>query len=213
MDFLSIVYVNKYLLELISNYHHYIYIILFILIFSETGILIASFPPGDMVVFLLGSLAAIGVLDIYWLTIAMVLGVFTGDSSSFFIGKFLGKKLFSNPNSTIFRHDVLQKVHNFYEHHGVKAIILARFVPVVRAFAPFSAGIGYMPYRKFVGFSFLASILWIFILLGAGFLAGNLPIVKHHFSLIVLVIIVMSVLSILPLIKMVYDEIKNIKQK
>lgn len=200
-----ILHLDKYLIEVVNSYHNYFYIILFIVIFCETGLVVTPFLPGDSLLFLAGGLAGAGNLDFFILAFTIIIAAFCGDNCNFFIGRFLGEKLFSNPKSKIFRRDILRKTHDFYEHHGRKTIILARFVPLIRTFAPFVAGLGYMPYSRFIGFSFLGSILWVTILLGGGFLFGNLPMVKQHLSLVIILVVV---LSILPMIKMVYDEIR-----
>jgi membrane-associated protein len=206
MELINIIlHLDKYLLEVVNTYHNYFYIILFIVIFCETGLVVTPFLPGDSLLFLAGGLAGAGNLEFFVLAITIIVAAFCGDNCNFFIGKFLGEKLFSNPKSKIFRHDILRKTHDFYERHGRKTIILARFVPLIRTFAPFVAGLGYMPYSRFIGFSFIGSILWVTILLGGGFLFGNLPFIKQHLSLIILLVVI---LSVLPIVKMVYDEIK-----
>ena len=206
MELINIVlHLDKYLLEVVNTYHNYFYIILFIVIFCETGLVVTPFLPGDSLLFLAGGLAGAGNLEFSILAITIIFAAFCGDNCNFFIGKFLGEKLFSNPKSKIFRQDILRKTHDFYERHGRKTIILARFVPLIRTFAPFVAGLGYMPYSRFIGFSFIGSLLWVTILLGGGFLFGNLAFVKQHLSLVILLVVI---LSVLPIIKMVYDEIK-----
>ena len=205
MEFISLIDIEKYLLDLINNYHNYIYIILLVATFTETGLVIASFPPGDAAIFLLGSLAGAGILNIYMLALAIFIGVLIGDSSSFFIGKFLGKRLFANPTSKIFRHSILKRTNDFYERHGIRTVFLGRFTPILRSFTPLVAGIGRMPYHIFITFNLLAIFLWVTILIGAGFLFGNLPFIKNNFTLIILIVII---ISILPIIKVIYNEIK-----
>ena len=125
-----------------------------------------------------------------------------GPNVNFALGKFVGQKLFSNPNSKIFRKDILDKTHQFYERHGSKAIVIARFIPLIRTFAPFVAGVGQMTYRKFLSFSLLASMLWVIIFLIGGYLFGNIPVIKDHISVIILIVMV---ISILPVVKIIWD--------
>ena len=123
-----------------------------------------------------------------------------GDNTNFFLGRIIGKKLFANPKSKIFRQDILNKTHDFYEKHGHKAIIVARFIPLLRTFAPFVAGIGQMTYRKFISYSILASLLWVVIFLCGGYLFGNIPVIKEHISLIILSVMVISLIPVLKIL-------------
>ena len=207
MDLLQIIlHLDKYLITVISQYHNYFYLILFLVIFCETGLVIAPFLPGDSLLFLAGGLSASGGLSFLITAITIAAAAFLGDNCNFFIGRFLGKQLFKNPTSKIFRQDILKRTHEFYEHHGRKTILLARFVPLIRTFAPFVAGLGTMPYLRFIGFSLLASLLWVSILLGGGYLFGNIPLIKEHLSLVILIVMIVSVI---PVVKMVWDEIKH----
>jgi membrane-associated protein len=206
MEFISLIDIENYLLDLINNYHNYIYLILLIAVFTETGLVIASFPPGDATAFLLGSLAGAGVLNIYILLPIVFIGVLLGDNSSFFIGKFLGNRLFANPNSKIFKRNILNNAHNLYKRHGIKTVFLGRFTPILRSFTPFIAGIGHMPYHIFLSFNILSIFAWVTILLGTGFIFGNVSFIKNNFSLL---IILMLVFSVLPIIKLIYNEIKT----
>jgi membrane-associated protein len=171
-------------------------------IFCETGLVVTPFLPGDSLLFVAGAFAGAGQLHIGVLIVILILAAFLGDNTNFIFGKFVGDKLFSNPNSEIFRRDILAKTHEFYERHGSKAIIIARFIPLVRTFAPFVAGLGHMTYRKFVSFSLIASLLWVVIFLCGGFLFGNIPVIKEHMSLIIMAVMVISVL---PALKMIWD--------
>jgi membrane-associated protein len=179
-----------------------IYALLFLIVFCETGLVVTPFLPGDSLLFVAGAFAGAGQLHIGVLIVILILAAFLGDNTNFIFGKFVGDKLFSNPNSKIFRRDILVKTHEFYERHGSKAIIIARFIPLVRTFAPFVAGLGHMTYRKFVSFSLIASLLWVIIFLCGGFLFGNIPVIKEHMSLIIMAVMVISVL---PALKMIWD--------
>lgn len=203
MEFINIIlHLDKYIGVVLTNYHEYFYLLFFLVIFCETGLVIFPFLPGDSLLFVAGAFAGAGQLHIGILAMILILAAFLGDNTNFFIGKFIGQKLFSNPQSKIFRKDILDKTHEFYEKHGSKAIIIARFIPLVRTFAPFVAGLGQMTYRKFLLFSIVASLLWVIIFLLGGFMFGNIPVIREHMSLIILAVMVISVL---PALKMIWD--------
>lgn len=203
MDIINIIlHLDKYIGVVLENYHSYFYILFFLVIFCETGLVVTPFLPGDSLLFVAGAFAGAGQLHIGVLIVILILAAFLGDNTNFIFGKFVGDKLFSNPNSKIFRRDILAKTHEFYEKHGSKAIIIARFIPLVRTFAPFVAGLGHMTYRKFVSYSLIASLLWVMIFLCGGFLFGNIPVIKQHMSLIIMAVMVISVL---PALKMIWD--------
>jgi len=209
MQFIELIlHLDTYLVQVVNTYHHYFYVILFLIIFCETGLVVTPFLPGDSLLFLAGGLAANGSLEFYILIITIFVAAFLGDNSNFFIGKFLGDTLFKNPRSKIFRRDILKKTHDFYEHHGRKTVIIARFVPLIRTFAPFVAGIGHMQYMRFIGFSLIGSLLWTGIFLGGGYWFGNVPIIRTHLSIVILVVML---LSIIPIIKMLVSEIRQSK--
>lgn len=203
MDLINIIlHLDKYIGVVLANYNEYFYALFFLVIFCETGLVVTPFLPGDSLLFVAGAFAGTGQLHIGILAVILVIAAFCGDNANFFLGKFVGQKLFSNPNSKIFRKDILDKTHEFYEKHGSKAIIIARFIPLVRTFAPFVAGIGQMTYRRFVSFSLVASFLWVVIFLLGGYLFGNIPVIKEHMSLIILAVMVVSVL---PALKMIFE--------
>lgn len=209
MEFIHLIlHLDKYLADVIANYHNYFYLLFFLVIFAETGLVVTPFLPGDSLLFVAGGFAASGHLSFAILAFTIFLAAFLGDNTNFFVGKFLGEKLFKNPKSKIFRRDLLDKTHGFYERHGRKTVVIARFIPLIRTFAPFVAGVGHMPYTRFIGFSMLGSFLWVAIFLGGGYLFGNIPVVKEHLSLIILVVMAISVL---PIVKMVFDEVRSKK--
>lgn len=197
-----ILHLDKYIGFVLENYHSYFYILFFLVIYCETGLVVTPFLPGDSLLFVAGAFAGSGQLHIGSLALILIIAAFLGDNTNFFLGKFIGKKLFSNPNSKIFRKDILDKTHEFYERHGSKAIIIARFIPLIRTFAPFVAGVGQMTYRRFLSFSVIASFLWVIIFLIGGYLFGNIPVVKSHMSLIILAVMAVSVL---PALKLIWD--------
>jgi membrane-associated protein len=203
MQFLDmLLHLDKYIGFILENYHNYFYILFFLVIFCETGLVVTPFLPGDSLLFIAGAFAGSGQLHIGLLCIILIVAAFLGDNVNFALGKFVGQKLFNNPNSKIFRKDILDKTHEFYERHGSKAIIIARFIPLIRTFAPFVAGVGQMTYRKFVSFSLLASMLWVLIFLIGGYLFGNIPVIKEHISIIILAVMAISVL---PVVKIIWD--------
>ena len=200
MDLINLIlHLDKYIGLVLADYHNYFYLIFFVVIFCETGLVITPFLPGDSLLFMAGTFAGSGQLQPEILAALLVAAAFLGDNSNFFIGKFIGRKLFKNPHSKIFRQDILAKTHDFYEQHGAKALVMARFIPLLRTFAPFVAGVGRMRYQQFILFSLLASLLWVVIFLGGGYLFGNIPLVKQHMSLI---IVLVMVISVLPALKM-----------
>ena len=209
MEYLNLIlHLDKYLLTAVTQYHSYIYVILFLIIFCETGLVVTPFLPGDSLLFVAGGISATGQLDFVGLIILVFIAALCGDNTNFFIGKFIGDTLFSNPKSKIFKQDLLRKTHNFYERHGKATIIIARFIPIMRTFTPFVAGLGHMTYARFIIFSCLASMLWVSIFLGGGYAFGNIPIIKNHLSLVILIVMI---LSVIPAIKIIFNEIKQKK--
>lgn len=212
MDFIQLIlHLDIYLIQAVNTYHTYFYLILFLVIFCETGLVVTPFLPGDSLLFIAGSIAANDSLDLSLLAITIIVAAFCGDNSNYVIGRFLGNKLFTNPKSKIFRKDILDKTHDFYGRHGRKTVILARFMPFIRTFAPFVAGLGQMDYLRFIGFSFIGSVIWVVIFLGGGYLFGNIPFIKENLSLIILSVIF---LSVIPIVSVVWGEVKgNILKK
>lgn len=199
MAFVTVIFdyflhLDVHLLELSQNYGPYIYLILFLIIFCETGLIVTPFLPGDSLLFMAGSIAALGEMNIYLMMGLLIIAAILGDTVNYAVGHALGAKLFSNPNSKLFKQSHLEKTHAFYEKHGGKTIIIARFVPIVRTFAPFVAGMGKMSYRKFITYNVSGGIIWVLLFATAGYLFGNLEIVKKNLSLIMLGIIIVSIL-------------------
>lgn len=192
-----ILHLDAYLDLLVTNYGAWIYAILFLVIFCETGLVIMPFLPGDSLLFIAGAVAAGGGMDPVLLGGLLMLAAIMGDSTNYIIGRTMGEKLFNNPNSKIFRRDYLVRTHMFYERHGGKTVTMARFLPILRTFAPFVAGVAHMPYLRFFTFSVLGSILWVGSLVTLGYYFGNVPFIKKHLTLMVLVIILLSLLPML----------------
>ena len=199
MEFFSfiidfILHIDQHLTELAAQYGVWIYGILFLIIFCETGLVVMPLLPGDSLLFAAGSIAAIGKMNIHLMVVLLIIAAILGDAVNFVIGKYFGEKLFSNPNSKIFKQSHLQKTQQFYAKHGGKTIILARFIPIVRTFAPFVAGMGHMSYHHFLAYNVIGGVLWVTIFSYLGYFFGNLPIVKDNLSLVLIAIIVLSIL-------------------
>jgi membrane-associated protein len=197
-DFIDfILHLDTHLVELVSRYGTFSYAILFAIIFCETGLVVTPFLPGDSLLFAVGALAAKGALNVYTVAILLMLAAIIGDSTNYWIGYFVGPKVFRSESSRWLNRKHLERTSAFYEKYGVKTVVIARFMPIVRTFAPFVAGIGRMYYPRFLFFSVLGSILWIGIFVAAGYLFGNIPWVKENFIIVVLAIIFLSILPAL----------------
>ncbi len=203
MEFFSniidfVLHIDKHLIEITTQYQELTYLILFLIIFCETGLVVTPFLPGDSLLFAAGSIAALpgSPLDVYVLGLIVFLAAFSGDNSNFFIGKFIGHKVYEK-NYRLIKREYVDRTHAFYEKHGGKAVIIARFVPIIRTFAPFVAGVGAMKYRRFILFSMAASLLWISLFVTAGYKFGQLPVVRDNFFLVTVGIIVISTLPII----------------
>lgn len=186
-------HLEKHLDTLIQTYDAWVYLLLFMIIFLETGLVITPFLPGDSLLFAIGAFAARGSLDIFLSIILLTIAAISGDALNYAIGSFFGHQILEHPKLPI-KKEHIKKTHEFYEKYGGKTIIIARFVPIVRTFAPFVAGIGNMTYRKFLSFNIIGGVLWILGFLLAGYFFGNLPFVKSNFKLVILGIIVLSIL-------------------
>jgi membrane-associated protein len=192
-----ILHLDVYLDLLVNNYGPWIYAILFMVIFCETGLVVMPFLPGDSLLFIAGAVAAGGGMDPVLLAGLLMAAAILGDSTNYVIGRTTGEKLFNNPKSRVFRRDHLVRTHEFYSRHGGKTVTLARFLPIIRTFAPFVAGVGHMHYPRFLGFSVLGSVLWVGSLVTLGFFFGNVPFIKQNLTLLVLFIILMSLLPMI----------------
>ncbi|CAI8734112.1 DedA family protein [Pseudomonas soli] len=192
-----ILHLDAYLDLLVNNYGPWIYAILFAVIFCETGLVVMPFLPGDSLLFIAGAVAASGGMDPVLLAGLLMAAAILGDSTNYVIGRTAGERLFRNPNSKIFRKDYLQRTHEFYERHGGKTVTLARFLPILRTFAPFVAGIAHMHYPRFLAFSVAGSLLWVGGLVTLGYFFGNVPFIKQHLSLMVVAIILLSLIPMI----------------
>jgi membrane-associated protein len=188
-------HLDKHLNELIADYGKTSYLILFMIIFGETGLVVTPFLPGDSLLFAAGALAASGgVLQMGILFPVLLVAAIVGDLVNYHIGFFLGHKIPFKKDAKILKKDYLDKTHRFYEKYGGKTIVLARFVPIIRTFAPFVAGLGKMGYFKFAIFNVTGGLAWISMFLFGGYYFGNIPVVKHNFTLVIIAIIIISIL-------------------
>lgn len=199
MEFLHLVidfilHIEVHLDYLIQTYHTWTYLILFMIIFCETGVVVLPFLPGDSLLFAIGAFAARGSFDFWTISLTLLVAAIIGDSLNYSIGKYVGPKVFYKNDSKFFNKSHLLKAQAFYEKYGAKTIIIARFIPIVRTFAPFVAGIGEMTYKKFMTYNVVGAISWIFIFIPLGYFFGNLPFVQQNFKLVMIGIIVLSIL-------------------
>lgn len=193
-----ILHVDQHLVVIMNEVGPYTYLVLFMIVFAETGLVFTPFLPGDSLLFAVGSLAALegSVLDPWLIAITLILAAIFGDNANYWIGRKFGEK-FTKGKAPWLNPQKLQKTHQFFDKYGVKTVLFARFVPIVRTFAPFVAGLGKMNYRKYFGFSVLGSVCWIGLFIPAGFHFGKFPIVQKNFSLVALGVIFLSILPIL----------------
>lgn len=198
MEFLIdfILHIDQHMVNIVRDYHQWTYAILFVIIFCETGLVVTPFLPGDSMLFVAGAIAALPdmPLNVHWLVLVLFGAAVLGDSCNYMIGHFFGRRLFSNPNSKVFKQSYLDKTHEFYKKYGGKTIILARFVPIVRTFAPFVAGMGKMHYYYFMLYNLSGGILWVLLFCYAGYFFGDLPFVQQNLKLLIVAIVVISVM-------------------
>ena len=189
-------HLDKYLSAIILQYGIWTYAILFVVIFVETGFVVMPFLPGDSLLFAAGTFAALKALKIGWLLLILSVAAVLGDTINYWVGRRLGPKVFSREDARFFKKEYLDRTHAFYEKHGGKTIIIARFVPIIRSFAPFVAGVGRMSYGRFLSFNVIGGIGWVLLLTGAGYFFGTIPFIKNNYSIAVLVIIAISTVPI-----------------
>ena len=187
-------HLDKYLPLIIQSFGIWAYVIMFLVIFCETGLVVTPILPGDSLLFALGAFAAQGALNIEILLVSLCIAAVAGDTVNYSIGKFLGPKVFHYSDSRFFKREYLVRTHQFYEKHGGKTIIIARFIPIIRTFAPFVAGIGTMTYARFISYNVIGGISWICLFLLAGYYFGGIPAVKRNFTLVIIAIIIISVM-------------------
>jgi len=199
-------HLDQHLASIIQQYGSWTYLILFTIIFLETGIVITPFLPGDSLLFAAGTLAATGALNVVWLFVLLSVAAVVGDTVNYWIGQAVGPRAFSG-KIRFLKQEHLIRTQQFYEKHGGKTIFLARFIPIIRTFAPFVAGIGGMSYTRFAAYNVVGGIVWVGVCVFAGYGFGNLPFVKRNFSLVLIAIVVLSVLPI------VFEALRNRRQR
>jgi membrane-associated protein len=188
-------HLDQHLSRVIADYGVWTHLILFVIVFAETGLVVTPFLPGDSLLFAAGTFAALGSLDLWLVVVLLVAAAILGDTVNYWVGAWVGPRAFSG-NIRFLRKDYLDRTHAFYEKHGGKTVILARFVPIIRTFAPFVAGVGAMSYPKFITYNVVGAVLWVGLFVPAGYFFGNIPAVRKNFTLVILVIIALSVLPI-----------------
>jgi membrane-associated protein len=189
-----VIHLDQYLGVIIKEYGFWTHLLLFLIIFCETGLVVTPFLPGDSLLFAAGTFAALGSLDLAWLTVSLSVAAVAGDTVNYWAGCIVGPKVFSRKSSRFFNRDHLERTHRFYEKYGGKTIIIARFVPIIRTFAPFVAGIGSMTYGRFIAYNIFGGVAWIIVFSLGGYFFGNIPIVRSNFTLVIFALIVIPVL-------------------
>jgi membrane-associated protein len=188
-------HLDQHLSRVIADYGVWTHLILFLIIFAETGLVVTPFLPGDSLLFAAGTFAALGDLDLWLLTVLLIGAAILGDTVNYWVGAWIGPRAFSG-NVKFLRKDYLDRTHAFYEKYGGMTIILARFVPIIRTFAPFVAGVGAMSYPRFITYNIVGAVLWVGLFVPAGYFFGNIPAVRKNFTLVILAIIALSVVPI-----------------
>lgn len=189
-----VLHLDQHLQALVASHGAWIYLILFLIVFCETGLVVTPFLPGDSLLFVAGTVAAAGGMDIHLLVLLLIIAAVLGDAVNYGVGHYIGPRIFSHSESRWLNPKHLQRAHDFYEKYGGKTIIIARFVPIVRTYAPFVAGAASMTYAKFALFNVTGAVLWVTSLGYAGYFFGNLPLIKNNLTLVIIGIIILSIL-------------------
>ncbi|NLL52562.1 MAG: DedA family protein [Peptococcaceae bacterium] len=189
-----ILHVDKYIAVFFQNYGAWTYLILFLIVFIETGLVVFPFLPGDSLIFVVGALGATGALDVKFAAVLLMAAAILGNTQNYYIGKYIGHRAFQIRDNRFFKKEYLYKTHKFYEKHGGKTIFISRFMPIIRTFAPFVAGIGKMRFVRFMSYNILGGLFWVLIFIFAGYYFGNIPVVQKNFTLVILAIIFISLL-------------------
>ena len=195
LNFIDIfIHLDQHLSLLIQSFGGWAYLIVFLVIFCETGLVVTPILPGDSLLFGLGAIAAMGALKVEWLFVMLSIAAIAGDTVNYMIGHYVGPRVFARESGRFFKKEYLERTHRFYEKYGGKTIVIARFVPIIRTFAPFVAGIGSMAYSRFIVYNIVGGISWIAVFIFGGYYFGNLSIVKRNFTLVIFAIIFISIL-------------------
>jgi membrane-associated protein len=188
-----VVHLDQHLETFVAQHGAWVYALLFLIVFCETGLIVTPFLPGDSLLFVAGAIAAVGGMDIFAVAATLVAAALCGDNVNYWVGRWLGPKVFASGQSRWLNKEHLRRAHAFYEKHGGKTIILARFVPIVRTYAPFVAGMGAMPYGRYLAYCVAGALLWVGSLCTAGYFFGNIPAVKNNLTAVILAIVLLSV--------------------
>ncbi|MFZ0033470.1 MAG: DedA family protein [Sedimentisphaerales bacterium] len=189
-----ILHLDKHLNYIIESSGLWCYLIFFVIIFAETGLVVTPFLPGDSLLFTLGTLAAAGSLKVSWLFVVLAAAAILGDSANYAVGKYFGQVILRREGAWFLKKEHIERTHKFYEKYGAKTIVIARFVPIVRTFAPFIAGVGKMTYLRFFSYNVVGGVLWVALFVFGGFFFGNIPVIKRNFTLVIFAIIIISIL-------------------
>ncbi len=189
-----VVHLDDHLQALVASYGAWVYLILFLIVFCETGLVVTPFLPGDSLLFVAGAIAAAGGMNIHLLVLLLFIAAVLGDAVNYAVGHYLGPRVFKSRESRWLNPRHLERAHEFYERHGGKTIIIARFVPIIRTYAPFVAGAASMPYPRFALYNVTGAALWVTSLGYAGYFFGNIPVIKDNLTLVIITIIILSIL-------------------
>ena len=198
-----ILHLDEYLSQIVSTYGGLTYGILFAIIFAETGLVVTPFLPGDSLLFAAGAIASLGSLNIGVVVLLLIIAAIAGDTVNYWVGHFFGQKIVDNPKIRFINQEHIDKTEQFYKKYGGKTIILARFVPIIRTFAPFVAGVGTMNYKKFIAYNIIGGVLWVTLFTLAGYFFGNIPVIQTNFHYVIFAIIILSI------VPMVYEYIQH----
>jgi membrane-associated protein len=209
-----ILHIDIHLKDLCTNYGTWVYLILFIIIFCETGLVVTPLLPGDSLLFAVGSMAAIGALDL-WLALLLISGAaILGDTVNYSIGHFVGPKVFHDDHARFLNKEYLRRTHAFYERHGGKTIVIARFLPIIRTFAPFVAGIGSMTYPRFLFYNIFGGVLWTLTFIFAGYWFGSIPFIKNNFSMVIMALVIIpGIPALVEFIRIQIDRKKKLASR
>lgn len=189
-----ILHLDKHLNYIIESAGLWCYLIFFLIIFAETGLVVTPFLPGDSMLFALGTFAAMGSLKVEWVFVILSAAAVLGDSANYAVGKYFGQVILKHEGTWFLKKEHIERTHKFYEKYGAKTIVIARFVPIVRTFAPFIAGVGKMTYPKFFSYNVIGGLLWVTLFVFGGFFFGNIPVIKRNFTFVIFAIIIISIL-------------------
>jgi membrane-associated protein len=189
----ALVHLDKHLLEAVQSYGGWVYLLLFLIVFCETGLVVTPFLPGDSLLFVAGTLAGAGSMNVHLLVVLLIAAAVLGDSVNYAIGRWLGPRVFRRDDSWFFKRAYVERTHAYFDKYGGRTIVIARFIPIIRTYAPFVAGIGRMDYYRFLMFNVGGAVMWVALITYAGYLFGNVPIVKNNLTVVILGIIVLSI--------------------